>query len=851
MKLTSKNLRIFRRAQRKYNVSIGFLKANIANIKKFLLYAVSPHIVIKHQAVRKRRFGKCKVILDYFHLRRFLFDPARQKMIRRRKKNVQQWSKSMVYYLKKTMAYQEYADDDEELEEREAEITLSMPPEEVSKQLKEQLEILRSGKRTATLIESATSDEIIVNAGDQNAETCLEQADQEVVETFDSDNVLDSVGEDRSQMQPVVQLTEKENFNKDPTSQETSVAVQNTEHVENICNPILNNSEKTETSQSYLEKIPEDTIFPRGGTKNDCEETHETQIHDQQALESDEKVQRDIDMQKSPMFTLEKVKSSNFLDMLMSKVNVRRCSMEDKVQQSSDNEITPQKEQNSVQLQLDPDFTDSSDEFLGFEETELLPGMLLTPLVPYSSRNHSNSAFVSESLNEYMRKNLLESIESKDERECGPKRIVRQANCDGLVTPTCDPPTMDMPAVPESLQRLRTVAERRQFLQKFSKNHKLSIINNEATIYRELQRKIRQQKVKSAPLQLLQASTSQMPFTRQGWKATSFVITDYNKYFYQMLQVDSNKTDCIALPGSRGNNDEKFKKPQLSRVSKQCKQYCTESCFDLLAWRDFKSIKTQANKAKLNKNPLRPVFKPCPLSQKPFQKPLDDETAALLLAGGSMAVVRMPTVELQVFPEVAKPLHEVAKRYLQYILPHHDISREWAEFSVSTLQPPPQGSIMKEAEKAVAAANAAAGHGRRKSFTFAIPYLNDRNHILVRRVVDRSEQLDRSFEESRTSSSAVANLSFRDNLDPLDTLLQECADVVSDMINSVAISCSENSFIKEDPHGAYGQKIFGRKLDEKEVIKVQPKQENTSTPNSGKAVGIVQPQPNKKQNRLL
>lgn len=148
-------------------------------------------------------------------------------------------------------------------------------------------------------------------------------------------------------------------------------------------------------------------------------------------------------------------------------------------------------------------------------------------------------------------------------------------------------------------------------------------------------------------------------------------------------------------------------------------------------------------------------------------------------------------------PEVGRPLDEIAKRYLQHILPHHDITREWAEFSVSTLQQPP--ACMKDAEEQASQTPA----GRRKSFTFVIPYLNDRNHILVRRVVDRSEQLDSSFNEE---PEKLQEFTFRSELTAKpDSELLACADMINDMINTVAISCSENSFISEDPDATIAQ----------------------------------------------
>jgi len=253
----------------------------------------------------------------------------------------------------------------------------------------------------------------------------------------------------------------------------------------------------------------------------------------------------------------------------------------------------------------------------------------------------------------------------------------------------------------------------------------------------------------------------------------------------------------VRLPGARGNNLKREKSPYLSRLTRKEENElkCSDDCLDSRICRELKVIPTRVspprNPKVLNQFPLPAIFRPCPLSKKPLQRPLDDDTAALLLAGGSMAVVSMPNVQLDVMPELGRPLDEIAKRYLQHILPHHDITREWAEFSVSTLQAPP--ACMKDAEEQAAQTPA----GRRKSFTFVIPYLNDRNHILVRRVVDRSELLDESFNEE---PDKLQEFAFREKLPAQpDAESLACADMINDMINTVAISCSENSFISEDP----------------------------------------------------
>lgn len=702
--LKGKELRKYRYLKRKYPVSSKFLQRNWENSKRFIIYALTPRCVLRNYAWRKQNR-----IVILKRARLLLFDPRLKRMIKRRKANVKQWSSSCVRYYKK-----------------KGHITVSeeteLYGEELSKKMKQQLELLKNVKRGLSLIENAnkTSELSVDNTeGPEEAMQTEQSQEQNTVPEIEEANLVPEVSK-------VATLDE-------PMAAEEPVTV-----------PTVPDIEKT------VEKGPEKTA---GGSK--------------------------------------------FLDMLMNKVRVKNFAKESNFSMpttepvnSETNSISkPQVTTTTATANSDYSFHDETcEDYVGFDDSAHQPGMLLTPLVPQSCKTlEGNAAFVSDALEAYMKKNNL-----REDRE----RLLEPMYQDGRVTAHSMPPHMDMPAVPDSLQRLRTVADRRHYLQR-SKNQKMAIINNEANVYRELQRKQRQRKVKIAAMQHLQSASSQMPFTRQGWQAASYVATEHDKYYYQVIRIDG---EMVRLPGSQGNNAQREKQPHSNQLTPNelAKLKCSNQCPDAVLQRELKVqptrlVKVNTKLQKLNQYPLPAIFRPCPLSQKPFQKPLDDDTAALLLAGGSMAVVSMPTVQLDVKPQLGRPLDEIAKRYLQYILPHHDITREWAEFSVSTLRESPNN--MRDAEKQAAQTPA----GRRKSFTFVIPYLNDRNHILVRRVVDRSEELDESFSAAQPPEK-LQQFEFRKALpETPDPVTLACADMINDMINTVAISCSENSFISQDP----------------------------------------------------
>ncbi|KAH8384724.1 hypothetical protein KR093_006203 [Drosophila rubida] len=721
--LEGKDLRKFRQLKRKYPVSAGFLQRNWGNAKRFIRYALQPRCVLRNYAWRNR---DNRVVIQR-RLRILLFDPRLKRMIKQRLANVKQWSSSIVRLHKRMGKVTEY-------EETE------LYGEELSKQMKQQLELLKNGKRGISLIEDANRNVELRLDKDYSA---VEQAPTKVA----AEEVKTEAHLEQKRVEPqpaAVELLANEECDAPPSEEENATAAKA--------------SEKS------------------GGSK--------------------------------------------FLDMLMSKVRVKNFAKESNIlTTSSATAVKAESDSGGGEFSFNDD---ASEDFVGFDESDHQPGMLLTPLVPQSCKTVAgNAAFVSDALDAYMRENNL--------RESGLLEPMYQ---DGRVTAHSVPPHMDMPAVPDGLQRLRTVADRRLYLQR-CKSQKMAIINNEANVYRELQRKQRQRKVKVTAMQQLQSPGSQMPFTRQGWQAASYVATDLDNYYYQVMRIDG---EMVRLAGSRGNNAQREKRPHRSQLTAQelASIGCSRTCVDAAVSRELKVLPTWPAKAgklqKLSQYPLPAIFRPCPLSQKPFQKPLDDDTAALLLAGGSMAIVSMPTVQLDVQPQLGRPLDEIAKRYLQHILPHHDITREWAEFSVSTLQQ----------------ANAAGNEsplGRRKSFTFVIPYLNDRNHILVRRVVDRSEQLDDSFSAEQPPEK-LQQFDFRQQLSIVpDAVELDCADMISDMINTVAISCSENSFVSADPDAS----SCSSSVADVSPVKEEPNVDKADKTGGVKTTAKQQRRPNKQQ----
>ncbi|XP_055916637.1 uncharacterized protein LOC129949293 isoform X1 [Eupeodes corollae] len=504
-------------------------------------------------------------------------------------------------------------------------------------------------------------------------------------------------------------------------------------------------------------------------------------------------------------------RNGSFLDMLISKV--KHTSDENSPNETSpvlETSMEPPRPHNKI-LEKETTETEerensnSSSDFFGFEDNERVlgnfPGMLSTPFV---RKRESNSAFVSETLNAYMRDNSLESSAAVNYPQHRPE--------DGQVLPKSIPPKLDMPALPEGLQGLRTVAERRSFLQR-TKNTKYCIINNIGTIFRELQKRSKGHRIYKQAVESV-INSSSVPMTRQGWKAATWLLTEIGNYCCQTITVDG---EDVRLYGGRGNFRNKFRKPHSSLCMKSI-SICPANCTDRVAFRSLRPVRIPEKRSKLNDSSKKVLYKPCPLSHKILQHSRDEESDF-----GSLGIVRMPQVELEVFPQLNKPLSEIAKKYLQLILPYGEITREWAEFSVSTLF---DSQNMENASKPT------------KSYTFKLPYANDRNHLIIRRVYKRSEEFESEFDYNCLSFRREIDLKPVDE-EPLDSLSVECADILTDMINSVAIACSENSFIRDDPDNIYQ---YG--VDDEDVMEEKSVRKTELHPQHA---GIS----NKKQSRLL
>lgn len=192
--------------------------------------------------------------------------------------------------------------------------------------------------------------------------------------------------------------------------------------------------------------------------------------------------------------------------------------------------------------------------------------------------------------------------------------------------------------------------------------------------------------------------------------------------------------------------------------------------------------------------------KPGPLSLKklhPMESSMDVEL-------GPLELYNLPKIQLEVWPKLDRPLPEAVHPYLKLALPYEKITPEWAEFASSTLKqitPPPP--VNRRKRKRTTTDSSSSTIDINRSFTFNIPYTNNQSRILVRK---RRQMVPVKLASISTiDDNEKTELSFMKDVDRSDDIAVACADALSGMIDSVALSLCEAAMVQDDPDIDYGK----------------------------------------------
>ncbi|XP_065091752.1 uncharacterized protein ocm isoform X2 [Ochlerotatus camptorhynchus] len=468
--------------------------------------------------------------------------------------------------------------------------------------------------------------------------------------------------------------------------------------------------------------------------------------------------------------------------------------------------VRPSKIFDKIHEQLDLDLentnSNSSTEFYGFDEGDAIkldkpsvPGLLPTPIV---KKSRPNAPFLAPGT-------IAEDIKIENRDD-----LFRE---EGLISFGSLPPRLECPRRPDDMVRPRTVAQKRILLQK-KNDVRYLMIDNESKIFNELEKRGKNIDVELNQDRMQELQDQNIPFTRDTWKALAWLRTEKGKYFFQTLRVDNY---YVKLTGCRGNHPSKrMGKKQLSApatVSRKHICHCPECPtnvnidLSLILPSDEVQIKGEPEETvsveneedkKLLRTPSQlPIrTRPGPLSSKfRYDSQLLNRTEDGVYLG-PLEIFEMPSVEIEVFPRIDRPLDPTVKPYLKMMLPFRGITEKWARFAVSTLKTPDRKEEDIPAED--------------RSFSFTMPYLNNQRRILIRRRVMQPSAPKQSAESlDRFEKELKEPLMFRKHLDDpeqageVDPVEKECADILSELTDAVAVGMAGDVFISDDPDGDY------------------------------------------------
>lgn len=460
-------------------------------------------------------------------------------------------------------------------------------------------------------------------------------------------------------------------------------------------------------------------------------------------------------------------------------------------------------------------------EFHGFDIANKNIDALLP--TPKAAKSNEQAAFVSEYLDTFMKENYLEKVNT-DLKLIAPKRYNGD---EALMTTDAQPPNLPVPVRPMDMYRPRTLAEKRMILQQPG-DISLLIIENESMVYHELRKRCKQATNYDNSL-MRTIQDADIPFSRDCWRAACWIATSNNRFLYRTISYDDME---LKLIGSRGDNVKKVafeinmddKKPLVSKLCKSTLDDCPKRCPPIdVRINNIDAILDSEKKLKIEgecpSNEAYGIFKKsrlCMFSREyltpgPKCKKVNfkaNRKSSFDLEYGPLELAELPTVQLEVWPQIGIPLPDHIKPILKTIPTNANvITPEWAKFAVSVVREHPKQVKQRRKYKKP-------DIEKPQPIVFDIPYENHEKKILIRRrrrsaIVfsendTKHEQIESFYQNDADGNS---ELTFDQHIDPSDAFSMECASILTNIIDSVAIAVNDTNFIKHDPDIDYVGKI--------------------------------------------
>lgn len=504
------------------------------------------------------------------------------------------------------------------------------------------------------------------------------------------------------------------------------------------------------------------------------------------------RIEKDVGTKSFIDSLLNKIKSNSRDDIVSSKTNSKTMKISnipnESVNESNENILDILAKSNH-----DSDVSDGSiTEFHGFHSEEVgFDDLKNNPKDP-------SSAFVSEKLDKFMKANLLE--------DCSNVTIpVRKFEYDSNM-----PSEFELPIqleCPEyiSNRKFRTVAEKRESLEK-KKSIKCLMIESESTIYWEHKRRQKDKDLCNYEL-IHDVQDLKIPFRRGTWKTASWLATEKGQFYFLSIHLDSEK--ILNFYGGKGNFPKKTLELSLVKPKILTDNMCSSSCkifHNYPTIKINKSIKLNQILSILSKkrhfgdgssdsekslSPPKKMKKTIVRSKAgPLSSKTNDIDKEDILVS-SLDIYEMPKIQLEVWPRKNFEFENTIKSYLKYVQPSDFITEEWAKFASSTVVEP-NAETSKEKTK--------------RSFIFDIPYTNNQQKILVRKMKSRYNSLDKNVDYRKEIRALKEPLKILDNINNDNEISNDISSYLKDMFASVAISVCGDAIVKRDPDIDYKMK---------------------------------------------
>lgn len=363
-----------------------------------------------------------------------------------------------------------------------------------------------------------------------------------------------------------------------------------------------------------------------------------------------------------------------------------------------------------------------------------------------------------------------------------------------------EPPRMRAPDVPSNHQRPRTLAEKRQLVN--NRNVKMLMVEQESRIYKQVQRKNHKMEINYNLLDSMMRED--VPINHGPWKVLTWLRTREGAYIHQSLNLDGAEYKLI---GSRGNHAVKYLPPQSSKplekyqtttlrstrccIGGRIKKRVAEALMNMPSIKRFvlddttdqyKRLETKFLDNQLVSIKPRPLARKIEFINKNRKLLSGDEDSAFL---GDYLKFEMPNINIELETVPRAPIDPTAKKYLREILPYRDLDENWCEFALSAL----------------------ATNDETKTFKFMVPYQDNKQNILVRKIIrckEDTEKLRIPVYEDGEDDVDEMEWTFAENANKDDPVEVEVIEIIKDLTNSVFINLNDDLFTLVD---SYDRKI--------------------------------------------